>query len=62
MTINLGYACINETLKKDKITCNRGMIKRTFEEKGVAYASELALSNVQALKQIIEWNLSLIHI
>jgi len=56
MTINLGYACINETLKKEKITCNRGMIKRTFQEKGISYASELALSNVQALKRIIEWN------
>ena len=56
MTINLGYACINETLKKDKITCNRGMIKRTFQDKGIAYASELALINVKALKQIIEWN------
>ena len=32
------------------------MIKRTFEEKGIAYASELALINVTALKRIIEWN------
>ena len=56
MTINLGYACINETLKKQKVTCNRSMIKRTFEEKGIAYASEPALINVTALKRIIEWN------
>ena len=56
MTVNLGYACINETLQAQKITCNRGMIKRTFKAKGVAYASELALSNVRALKKIIEWN------
>ena len=56
MSINLGYACINETLQAEKITCNRGMIKRTFQAKGVAYASELALSNVKALKKIIEWN------
>ncbi len=56
MTVNLGYACINETLKKQKISCNRGMIKRTFQAKGIAYASELALSNVTDLKKIIEWN------
>ena len=56
MTVNLGYACINETLKKQKISCNRGMIKRTFQAKGIAYASELALANVIDLKKIIEWN------
>lgn len=56
MTVNLGYACINETLKKQKISCNRGMIKRTFQAKGIAYASELALANVTDLKKIIEWN------
>ena len=56
MSINLGYACINMTLQEDKISCNRGMIKRTFQAKGVKYASELALSNVKALKKIIEWN------
>ena len=56
MTINLGYACINETLKKQKISCNRGMIKRTFQAKGITYASELALANVTDLKKIIEWN------
>tara|TARA_Y100001938_G_scaffold147904_1_gene230230 strand:+ start:2367 stop:3299 length:933 start_codon:yes stop_codon:yes gene_type:complete len=56
MTVNLGYACINMTLQKQKITCNRGMIKRTFQAKGIDYASELALSNVTALKKIIEWN------
>ena len=56
MTINLGYACINMELQKQKICSNRGMIKRTFQSKGVAYASELALINVKALKKIIEWN------
>ena len=56
MTINLGYACINMELQKQKICSNRGMIKRTFQAKGIAYASELALINVTALKRIIEWN------
>ena len=56
MTINLGYACINMALQKQKVCSNRGMIKRTFQAKGVKYASELALINVKALKKIIEWN------
>ena len=56
MTVNLGYACINTELQKQKVCSNRGMIKRTFKAKGVAYASELALINVKALKKIIEWN------
>ena len=56
MTVNLGYACINMALQKQKICSNRGMIKRTFQAKGIKYASELALINVKALKKIIEWN------
>lgn len=54
--LNLGYACINVQLAEEGITTNRGMIKRTFQQKGVAYASQLALQNVQALQQILEWN------
>ena len=56
MSVNLGYACINMALQKQKISCNRGMIKRTFKAKGTKYASEITLSNVKALKKIIEWN------
>ena len=58
MSINLGYACINSALQEQKISSNRGMIKRTFKAKGVPYASELALINVTALKKIIEWNIA----
>jgi UV DNA damage endonuclease len=54
--MNFGYACINLGLHDQGITTNRGMIRRTFLEKGIAYASELALQNVQALLQITEWN------
>lgn len=58
--MNLGYACINETLsslpKSKRITTNRSMIKRTFKEKGMQYASELALQNVKDLRKILEWN------
>ena len=55
--LRLGYACINMTLQRqEKVMCNRGMIKRTFKAKGLSYASELALSNVKALKRVVEWN------
>jgi len=54
---NYGYCCINTTLQKsDKITTNRTMVKRTFAEKGIVYASELALANVKDLVKIINWN------
>ena len=56
--VNVGYACINLSLQVNKIMTNRGMIKKTFVEKGVAYASELALRNVQDLLTIVDWNLS----
>ena len=56
----LGYACINMTFsslpKSKRVTTNRSMIKRTFKEKGIAYASELAVQNIKDLKKILEWN------
>ena len=58
--INLGYACINMSLsnrkKSERITTNRSMIKRTFDQKGVDYASELALQNCKDLYSILKWN------
>ena len=58
---NYGYACINMGFsnrpKSQRITTNRTMIKRTFKEKGIGYASELALQNVRDLHKILEWNL-----
>ena len=58
--INLGYACINMHFsslpKKQRITTNRSMIKRTFNERGLPYASELALANCQDLLKILKWN------
>lgn len=53
---NLGYACINMTLRKQGITTNRSMIKRTFQAKGLSYASELSLANARDLVKIIKWN------
>jgi len=58
---NFGYACINMGFstrpKSKRITTNRTMIKRTFKERGIKYASELALQNVQDLYRILQWNL-----
>ena len=58
---NYGYACINMGFsnrpKSQRITTNRTMIKRTFFDKGIGYASELALQNVRDLHKILEWNL-----
>lgn len=54
--MNLGYACINIGLSDAGVTTNKGMVRRTFLEKGVQYASQLSLQNVQALLKIVEWN------
>jgi len=56
MPHNVGYCCINMTLQKKKITTGRGMIQRTFKEKGLKYASELALANARDLVKILQWN------
>jgi UV DNA damage endonuclease len=40
----------------EPITTGRGMIKRTFESKGVDYASEITLANVKDLHNIMAWN------
>lgn len=56
MPHNVGYCCINTLLTKQNITTNRGMIQRTFQQKGISYASELALANARDLITIIEWN------
>ena len=64
--MKLGYACINMQLSyptkygKPKgtqpITTGRSMIKRTFDEKGVDYASDITLANAKDLKEIMVWN------
>ena len=57
---NLGYACINMQLsslpKSQRVTTNRTMIKRTFKQRGLPYASELALANCRDLLTILKWN------
>ena len=62
MVNKIGYACISMQLSyptkygnkprgTQPITTNRSMIRRTFDEKGVDYASEVCLHNGKDLKQ-----------
>jgi len=52
----MGYCCLCLSLSDQGVTTNRGMVKRTFLEKGLGYVSELALRNVRDLIKIIEFN------
>lgn len=54
--MRIGYACINMTLGEKNITTNRGMIRKTFDSKGLKYVSELSLQNVRDLIEVIKWN------
>jgi UV DNA damage endonuclease len=58
--VRFGYPCISlsisEKYKKDVPTTNRTMIKKTFDQKGVNYASELALKNCTDLNKILKHN------
>jgi UV DNA damage endonuclease len=56
--MDIGYACINMTLgsQKPKVTTNRSMVKKTFNEKGIEYAGELGLQNSMDLFKILQWN------
>jgi UV DNA damage endonuclease len=62
MSVNIGYCCIclkiNEGLKKkDEISVNRGMVKKTFEAKGLKYCSELAILNLKDCLKILKYNI-----
>lgn len=56
MPHQVGYCCINTTLQKSGITYSRDMIKRTFDQRGIAYASELALANSRDFIKVLRWN------
>ena len=54
----IGYCCIaigcnDGKKKKDYITVNRGMVKKTFLAKGLPYASELIVENQEFLYNIL---------
>lgn len=55
-----GYACINLSLAeihgKAAPTTNRTMIRKTFNQKGIEYASKLSLENSKDLMTILKWN------
>lgn len=58
---NIGYCCINLSINDDKsrknwVLVNRGMIKKTFESRGLSYVSELAILNIEDLYRILKWN------
>jgi len=62
MANHLGYACINMTLggehlpKSQRVCANRTMRKATLEKEGYEYLSEIIVSNMESLCQILEWN------
>jgi len=56
MINRFGYACININLKKKGVKINRKMIAKTFKEKGIEYAGELALLNIQGVAETLVWN------
>lgn len=55
--MRLGYCCINLSLRDKGITINRGMIKKTWQEQGIARAALLAEQNLLDLLVILQWNL-----
>lgn len=58
----IGYCCIsigcNENLKKkDHITVNRGMVKKTFQERGLEYVSEIVIENLKDTLKLLDYNI-----
>lgn len=54
----IGYACINLTLQDKGLFTTKGMTRKTWLERGLTYASQLALRNVTALVHILDWNIA----
>ena len=58
--MNIGYACQNMGLsnlgKGKRVTMNRSCIRRTFNEKGEDYISEITLKNALDLEKLLHWN------
>jgi UV DNA damage endonuclease len=44
--------------KKDHITVNRGMVRKTFDAKGLTYVSELVIENLKDTLKVLDYNLS----
>ena len=59
--MSIGYCCISNGINKDRrpkdhIKVNRGMIRKTFLEKGLSYASELTLLNLIDCLEVLKYN------
>jgi len=59
---NIGYCCIPMGCnvgkpKKEHITVNRGMVRKTFDTKGLPYVSELVIENLKDTLKVLDWNL-----
>lgn len=57
-----GYCCISLAInegkkKKDHISVNRGMIKKTFDSKGLPYVAEIVKANLLDTFKVIDWNI-----
>lgn len=53
----LGYACDNVMMKRTKkVYTSRSCIRKTFEAKGLAHVSGLALANCLDLLELLAWN------
>lgn len=58
----IGYCCISNSINigrrpKDFIKVNRGMIQKTFFEKGIKYAGELTILNLTDCLEVLKHNL-----
>jgi UV DNA damage endonuclease len=43
--------------KKEFVTVNRGMVRRTFDTKGLPYVSELVIENLKDTLKLLEYNI-----
>ena len=60
---NIGYCCIPMGCnvgkkKKEHITVNRGMVRKTFDAKGLPYVSELVIENLKDTLKVLDYNIS----
>lgn len=52
----IGYACLNQTLRKKHIFSSRTLRLATFNDKGLEYVKSLCMDNLRDLLTILKWN------
>jgi UV DNA damage endonuclease len=62
MSNNIGYCCIplgcnQDKPKKEHLLVNRGMVRKTFDAKGLPYVSELVILNLKDTLKVIDYNI-----